>query len=67
MIDVFLLNQKLITNFEFMKKPTLTYTLALLLNLIGYSTSFYFIGWKFTIIVFLLIWANNAERTYRGK
>jgi hypothetical protein len=49
-----------------MKKPTLTYALALLINIIGYSLSFYFIGWK-TIIIFLLIWANNAERTYRGK
>jgi len=50
-----------------MKKLTLTYALALLLNLIGYSASIYFIGWKFTAVVFLLLWANNAERTYRGK
>jgi hypothetical protein len=49
-----------------MKKISLTYALALLINTIGYSLSFYFIGWK-TIIIFLLIWANNAERTYRGK
>mgnify|MGYP003592355528 FL=1 len=49
-----------------MKKPTLTYALALSINIIAYSLSFYFIGWK-TIIIFLLIWANNAERTYRGK
>ena len=50
-----------------MKKLTLTYKLALLINLIAYSTSIYFIGWEFTIIVFLLLWANNAERTFRGK
>ena len=50
-----------------MKKQTLTYALALSINIIAYSLSFYFIGWKFTGIVFLLLWANNAERTYRGK
>lgn len=50
-----------------MKKLTLTYALALLINLIAYSASIYFIGWKFTGVMFLLLWANNAERTYRGK
>ena len=44
-----------------------TYRIAIILNLLAYSLTTYLFGYKLTICMFLLIWANNSERTYRGK
>ena len=44
-----------------------TYRIAIILNLLAYSLTTYLYGYRLTICMFLLIWANNAERTYRGK
>ena len=44
-----------------------TYRVAIILNLLAYSLTTYLYGYKLTLCMYLLIWANNAERTYRGK
>lgn len=50
-----------------LKKYLTTYRIAIVLNILAYSLTTYLFNFKLTICMFLLIWANNAERTYRGK
>lgn len=45
-----------------LKRKIILYTLSIVLNISGYLTLGYLLGWKISLAVFLLMWGNNIER-----